>query len=97
MQYFAKSPQRSGPPASAICAEPRGGSNKKSKGEEEEERLKKSVPQRVLAGSNPAWAPFELGTLPVAGLESDARRLINGRGRMRKGRESPESCSRDRK
>lgn len=86
MQYFAKNPQRSGPPASAICAEPKGGSDKKSKREEEEERPKKGVPQHILSGSNPAWAPPELGKLPVARLESDARRLVNGRSRMRKGR-----------
>lgn len=87
MRHFAKSPQRSGLPASAICTEPRGGSNKRSEQEEEEERgPNKRVPQRTLAGSNPAWAPFQRRKLPVAGLESDAGWLINSRSQMRKGR-----------
>lgn len=34
---LAKTPPRSGPPASAICTEPKGGSNKGSRREEEEE------------------------------------------------------------
>lgn len=81
----AKTPPRSGLPASAICTEPRGGSNKGSRREEEEEAEEKEeeggpnkrVPQHTLAGSNPAWAPFQHRKLPAVRLESDAGRFIN--------------------
>lgn len=85
----AKSPPRSGLPASAICTEPKGGSNKGSRREEEEEEEgspNKRVPQRTLAGSNPAWAPFQHRKLPAVRLESDAGRFINSETQMRKGR-----------
>lgn len=45
--------------------------------EEEEGGPNKRVPQRTLAGSNPAWAPVQPRKLPAAGLESAAGRLIN--------------------
>lgn len=77
----AKTPPRSGLPASAICTEPKGGSNKGSRREEEEveeeEGPNKRVPQRTLAGSNQAWAPFQRRKLPAVRLESDAGRFIN--------------------
>lgn len=71
----AESPPRSGLPALAICNQPRGGSAKRSEREEEEEEgggPNKRVPQRTMAGSNPAWAPSQRRKLPVVGLESDA-------------------------
>lgn len=37
----------------------------------------KCVPQRTLAGSNPAWALFQHRKLPALRLESDAGRFIN--------------------
>lgn len=37
----------------------------------------KRVPQRTLAGSNPAWALFQHRKLPAVRLESDAGRFIN--------------------
>lgn len=84
----AKNPPRSGLPASAICTEPKGGSNKGSRREEEEEEEaekkkeergpNKRVPQRTLAGSNPAWAPFQHRKLPAVRLESNAGRFIRG-------------------
>ncbi len=77
----AKTPPRSGLPASAICTEPKGGSNKGSRKEEEEKEEEeggggpnKHVPQRPLAGSNPAWALYQHRKLPAVGLESDAGR-----------------------
>lgn len=75
---FAKTPPRSGLTASAICTEPKGGSIKGSRREEEEEEggPNKRVPQRTLAGSNPARAPFQHRKLPAVRLESDARRFI---------------------
>lgn len=84
----AKSPPRSGLPVSAICTEPKGGSNKGSRREEEEEEgsPNKHVPQRTLAGSNPAWALFQHRKLPAVRLESDAGRFINSKSQMRKGR-----------
>lgn len=84
-----------GLPATAICTEPRGGSDKRSEQEEEEEGgPNKRVPQRTLAGSNPAWAPCQRRKLPAAGLESDAGRLINSRSQMRKGKVGRESAMR---
>lgn len=77
-----KNPPRSGLPASAICTEPKGGSNKGSRREEEEEEEggpNKRVPQHTLAGSNPAWAMFQHRKLPAVRLESDAGRFINKR------------------
>lgn len=53
---------------------------------EEEGSPNKRVPQRTLAGSNPAWALFQHRKLPAVRLESDAGRLINGVIQMRKGR-----------
>lgn len=77
----AKNPPRSGLPASAICTEPKGGSNKRSRREEVEEEEEggpnKRVPQRTLARSNPAWAPFQHRKLPAVRLESSAGRFIN--------------------
>lgn len=75
----AKTPPRSGLPASAICTEPKGGSNKGSRREEEEEEggPNKRVPQRTLAGSNPAWALFQHRKLPAVRLERDTGRFIN--------------------
>lgn len=79
MRRSAKRPPRSGLPASAICTEPRGGSNKKCQRVEEEERgPNKHVPTHTPAGSNPAWAPVQWRKLPAAVLESAAGRLING-------------------
>lgn len=44
---------------------------------EEEEGPNKRVPQRTLAGSNPARAPFQHRKLPAVRLESDAGRFIS--------------------
>ncbi len=81
----AKTPPRSGLPASAICTEPKGGSNKGSRREEEEEEEEggpnKRVPQRTLAGSNPAWALFQHRKLPAVRLECDAGRTITDSSR----------------
>lgn len=85
----AKTLPRSGLPASAICTEPRGGSNKGSRRREGEEKEEggpnKHVPQRTLAGSNPAWVPFQHRKLPVVRLECNAGRLINGQQQQRRG------------
>lgn len=51
------------------------------RGEEEEEGgPNKRVPQRTLAGSNPAWALFQHRKLPAVRLESDAGRFITDSG-----------------
>lgn len=76
----AKTPPRSGLPASAICTEPRGGSNEQSRREEEQEEEggpNKCVPEHTLAGGNPAWALFQHRKLPTVRLESNAARLVN--------------------
>lgn len=55
---------------------------------------KEWVPQPIMAGSNPAWAVSELRKVPVARLESEARRLVSGRSQMRKGRVGQEEKAR---